>query len=260
MNKCERFQKVSFIRAIYKQQENTEKLRLLSSFEGLNQMLGDGFEPSFFYLLYGDLRIANTILLSLAVAAQMPQPVGIDTAVVFIDNDNIFNPYTLIRYALTTKMNPTAVLARISVARAFIWNHLGEIVANLERRLEDQNARLVLVSGLTTLFEGEFERKKQQMLLKIVTTLRNLATDKNLLVIAATGLAEGSAYKPAGGKILSHAAHVLVRVLRQGRRITFDLLKHPARPAGQMIHWLSSPRKKQVGVSLDRFLKSSQGG
>ena len=256
MSKCANSKKISFIEALYKHQEHLQKHHLLSDFNGLNQVIGGGFESNLFYLLYGSSHVINSALLSMAVAAQLPRTQGgLDSAVVFIDNDNIFNPYSLIRLALSVNLNPNEVLARISVARAFIWNHLGEIVDNIEALLEEQKARLVLISGLTTLFEGEFEPKKHQMLLKIANKLRTLATDYDLIVTASTCLAQGSTHKPAGGKIMSHAPHVLIRAIQQGERITFDLMKHPSYPEMHRVQWLSHPKKAPPTITLDRFLK-----
>ena len=174
---------------------------------------------------------------------------------IFIDNENIFNPYTLIRLAHTVKLNPNSVLSRIFVARAFIWNHLGEIVNNLEELLEETKARVVLISGLTTLFEGDYERRKNQMLLDVANKLRKIAMDKKLIVAASTPLARGSADKPAGGKIIAHTPHVLIRVIQQGERITFKLMKHPSRPAIQTVQWLARPPRAPHTLSLDHFLK-----
>jgi DNA repair protein RadA len=256
MSKCANSRKASFVEAICKHQEFLQKRHLLSDFSGLNQIIGGGFESNLFYLLYGSSHLINSVLLSMAVTAQLPTTEGgLGSGVIFIDNDNIFNPYSLIRLALSVNLNSNEVLARISVARAFIWNHLGEIVDNIETLLEEQRARLVLISGLTTLFEGEFEQRKHQMLLRIANKLRTLASDCDLIVMASTGLAQGSTYKPAGGKIMSHAPHVLIRAIQQGERITFDLMKHPSYPEMQRVQWLSRPKKAPHTMALDRFLK-----
>jgi DNA repair protein RadA len=255
MKRCGGPKKVSFVEAIYKHQEQLEKRHLCSDFTRLNQIIGNGFEAGFYYLMYGSSRIINSILLSMAVAAQSPEEGGLGSSVIFIDNDNIFNPYTLIRLAHSLKLNPNSVLSRIFVARAFIWNHLGEIVNNLESLLEEGDARLVLISGLTTLFEGDYERRKNQMLLEITNKLRNIAVDKKVIVTVSTALAKGSATKPAGGKIIAHTPHVLIRVIQQGERITFDLMKHPSRPAVQTVQWLARPQRAPHTRSLDHFLK-----
>ncbi len=258
MSRCGGSKEVTFVEAICKHQEQLEKRHLVSDVTGLNQLLGSGFEGGLFYLIYGSSRIINSILLSMAVAAQLSPKRGLGSSVIFIDNDNIFNPYTLIRLAHTANLAPNAVLSRIFVARAFIWNHLGEIVANLEHLVEESATQIILVSGLTTLFEGGYERKKSQMLLEIANKLRNLAVDKKIIVIASTSLAEGSINKPAGGKIISHTPHVLIRTIQQGERISFSLVKHPSRPAMQTVHWLSRPQRTPHTRSLDEFFKKPQ--
>lgn len=255
MKRCGGIQEVSFVEASYKHQEQSEKQYLFSDFVGLNRLLGNGFEPGFFYLMYGSTRIVNSMLLSLAISAQRPRKSGPDTSVVFMDNDNVFNPYSLIRLAHSVKLNPNMVLARISVARAFIWNHLGEIVDNLEDLLVEKEAKVVLISGLTTLFEGEYEPKKNQMLLEIANKLRNIAIDKQIIVVASASLAQGSVNKPAGGKIIAHTPHVLIRVIQQGERITFNLMKHPARPAAEIVQWLVQQLKPPHTRPLEHFMK-----
>ncbi len=255
MRSCASPRQVAFIEAIHKHQENLRKRHLLSDFTGLNQVMGGGFESGLFYLLYGSSHIISSTLLSLAVAAQLPKNEGLDSSVVFIDNDNIFNPYTLIRLAHTVNLNPNLVLSRILVARAFIWNHLGEIVGNLETILEETAARIVLISGLTTLFEGEFEEKKHQMLLQLTNKLRNIASDHELIVVASAQLAQGSRNKPAGGKIIAHSPHVLIRVLQQGEQLTFTVMKHPSRAAVQTVQRLSRQKRAPLTVTLDDFVK-----
>ncbi|MHA1277914.1 MAG: hypothetical protein ACTSQI_17130 [Candidatus Helarchaeota archaeon] len=257
MSRCGGSKEVTFVKAIFKHQEQLQKRHLLSDVNGLNQLLGNGFELGLFYLMYGSARMINSILLSMAVAAQLPTERGLGSPVIFIDNDNIFNPYTLIRLAHSINLSPDAMLSRIFVARAFIWNHLGEIVENLDHLIEESAARLVLVSGLTTLFEGEYERRKSQMILEIANKLRNIAVDRKVVVAASTSLAKGSMNKPAGGKILAHMPHILIRVLQQGERINFRLMKHPSRPAMQIDHWLSQPQRVDPTRSLEHFFKKS---
>ncbi len=250
----------SFTEAIYKHQEVLQRDHLLCDFAGLNQVLGNGFEPGLFHLIYGSSHIIRSILLSMAVVAQLPRERGLNSAVIFIDNDNIFNPYTLIRLARSVKLNPNMVLSRILVARAFIWNHLGEIVRNLEGILEETRARLVLISGLTTLFEGAYDRKKSHALLKITNTLKNIAVDKEILVVASAHLAKGSKEKPAGGKIIAHIPHILLRVMQQKEQIMFKLIKHPSRPAMETKQWLSYPHTNPYVRPLEYYLKSSRRG
>ena len=251
-------EQISFVEAFYKHQEYLHKYHLLSDFSGLNRMMGKGFESGLFYLMYGSSRVINSSLLSMAVTAQRSIGGNGNSSVVFIDNDNIFNPYSIISLALSVKLDPSSVLARIFVARAFIWNHLGEIVENLETLLEEKKARLVLISGLTTLFEGDFERKKHQTLLKIANKLRNLASEGQLIVVASAQLAPGSTHKPAGGKIIAHTPHVLIRALQQGDRIIFKLMKHPSYPEVETVQWLSTPKKPRHMLPLEYFLTKTQ--
>ncbi|MFX1294761.1 MAG: hypothetical protein ACFFD2_07905 [Promethearchaeota archaeon] len=255
MKRCSESEEIPFVKAIQKHQEHLQKRHLISDFAGLNQVMGNGFESGLFYLMYGSSHIINSILLSMTVLAQLPTKGGLNSSVIFIDSENIFNPYTLIRLAHSVKLNPNLVLSRIFVARAFIWHHVGEIVNNLKVLIEGKEARLVLISGLTTLFEGDYKRRKNQMLLDIANKLRNIAIDNNIIIAASARLARGEVDKPTGGKIITHMPHVLVRIVQEGERIKFKLTKHPSRPAMQTVQWLSRPARAPHTLSLDHFLK-----
>ena len=226
----------------YKKQLEQEKL--ISGIKPLDELLG-GFEKGLFYMLYDSLGLTADILRSLAVTAQLPiSHGGLNSKVIFVDAQNIFNPYIIGRKSISIGLSPTRVLKNIFISRAFIFPHLHEIITNsLEEITTVNNAKLVLVSGIVP--EPNLAPEDLQHMIEIMGTLKRLASVRKKIVIATNYVALNSNYKPAGGKSCQHYPNIIVRIITFDNHIEYQLIKHPSRSYKKVLYFLDDGNNKK---------------
>ncbi len=144
------------------------------------------FRPGQFTILHG--RASHDLSLFLCVRAILPGPLGPDSDVVFLDGGNIFDPYSIARYAIQHGIERTSVLRRIHISRAFTFHQLHSLAAEtLQSVIEKFQAGLVVVSDITLLFCDPDIRNKQEArdtFARTVRSLRETAERKDVLVVA----------------------------------------------------------------------------
>ena len=233
-----------------------EEEKLLSGIKPLDELL-EGFERRLFYMLYDSPQVTADILRTLAVVAQLPvSHGGLNSKVIFVDAQNIFNPYSIGRKAVQIGLSATNVLENILISRAFIFPHLHEIITNdLEEIAVVNNAKLILISGIVP--EPNLEMEDIQRMIEVMGVLNRLASVRKKIVIVSNYVALNSDYKPAGGKACQHYPNVIVRILTYEKHLEYRLIKHPSRPPKKVLHFF--PREKDKKLSnirkLDYYFK-----
>ncbi|MFX1295996.1 MAG: hypothetical protein ACFFD2_14245 [Promethearchaeota archaeon] len=218
----------------YNRQKNITKLT--SEHPELDDLVRGGFMPGTLYLLYGERSVIRQIFLTLSVTAQLPRSLnGLNSQVIYVDGNISFDPYFISQKAVTKKLNPRHVLSRILISRFFTWEQTVDIVIH---KMKGLDAQLLLISGLTSMFDPTTQSCFGD-LLKILGKLKRFALEKNAVVVVSTGYAQNSRFKPAGGKIMSHFADVIVHVSDYKNRIEFYRLKG-GRPQKNIL-WKSNP-------------------
>jgi len=229
---------------LYKRNNN---ISLISSGDStLDELLSGGFHRDLVYLLYGDKKLTTNILLTTAVIAQKAfnnGGLGEGIRVAFIDGNNRFNPYNVSKFAVSQNLSPRKVLENILISRAFTWDQMVEILENRLSALED--VKVVLISGITTLFEG-YEKQTFEDLLRIIDGIKQILWKTNPLIIITAPLHEHSLFRPKGGKILSHFGNVLVMINDDDRYVEYVLVQHPYLPENRLLKWKPRTSKKKV--------------
>ena len=213
----------------------------------LDDLLGGGFHKDLVYLLYGDKKLTTNVLLTTAVISQKSYSYGglggDGTKVAFIDGNNRFNPYNVSKFAVSQNLSPQKVLENILISRAFTWDQMVEILENRLSTLED--VKVVLISGITTMFEG-YEKQTFEDLLRTIDGIKTILWKANPLIIITAPLHEHSLFRPKGGKILSHFGSVLVMIDEDERYAEYKLVQHPYLPEKRLKKWKPRTSKKKV--------------
>ena len=221
--------------------------RYSSGDKTLDLLLKGGFHQSLLYLIYGNLKIITDILLRLSVESF--KKYGFEEKVVFIDGNNRFNPYRVSSLAATWGLTPRKVLDHIFIYRAFTYE---QIVETLEYKLNElensEKIKIVLVSGITTLWP-DYEKKTFEELLKAIAGIKRTVAKSNPLIILTAPLHENSKTKPIGGTALTHFGSVLILIEDKGRYIEYKLIQHPSLPENRLI--------KRIPLKPKRGLKRS---
>ena len=211
----------------------------------LDELLSGGFQKDLVYLLYGDKKKTTDILLTTAVIAQKAFAnggLGDGIKVAFIDGNNRFNPYIVSKFAVSQHLSPRKVLENIVIARAFTWDQMIELLENRLSTLE--HVKVVLVSGITTLFQS-YEKQTFEDLLKAIGGIKDILSKTKPLIVLTAPLNEFSLFRPKGGKIISHFGSVLVLINDDERYVEYKLLQHPFLPESRLLKWKPrSPKRK----------------
>ncbi len=212
----------------------------------LDELLSGGFHRDLVYLLYGNKKLTTNILLTTAVIAQKAYcngGFGEGIRVAFIDGNNRFNPYNVSKFAVSQNLSPRKVLENILISRAFTWDQMVEILENRLCMLED--VKVVLISGITTMFEG-YEKQTFEDLLRTIDGIKQMLCKTKPLIIITAPLHENSLFRPKGGKILSHFGNVLVMINDDERFDEYVLVQHPYLPEKRLKKWKHRTPKKKV--------------
>jgi DNA repair protein RadA len=204
----------------------------------LDELLGGGgFHKDLVYLLYGDKKKTSNILLTTSVIAQKSFAnggLGEKIKVAYIDANNRFNPYNVSKFAVSQNLSPNKVLSNISIARAFTWDQMVELLENKLSKLEQ--VKVVLISGITTLFQS-YEKQTFEDLLRAINGIKTILSKTKPLIVLTAPMNEYSLYKPNGGKILSHFGSVLIMINEDERFTEYVLVQHPYLPENRLLKW-----------------------
>lgn len=230
--------------AVFK--KNSHSPPISSGDKTLDELLSGGFHQDLVYLLYGDKKLTTNILLTTSVIVQKAfnnGGLGEGIRVAFVDGNNRFNPYNVSKYAVSQNLSPQKVLENILISRAFTFDQIIEILENRLSMLED--VKVVLISGITTMFEG-YEKQTFEELLRAIDGIKQMLWKTKPLIIITAPLHEHSLFRPKGGKILSHFGSVLVMINDDERYDEYVLVQHPYLPENRLLKWKPRTSKKKV--------------
>ncbi|MBU7043722.1 MAG: DNA repair and recombination protein RadA, partial [Theionarchaea archaeon] len=126
-----------------------------TDFDGL---LGGGVETQALTEVFGEFGSGKSQLAhQLCVNVQLsPEKGGLDAGAIFIDTENTFRPQRIIQMANGIGLDPTEVLKKVRVARAFNSSHQILLVEKSETILREGGIRLLVVDSLTASFRAEY--------------------------------------------------------------------------------------------------------
>jgi RecA/RadA recombinase len=206
---------------------------LTSGVEALDKILRLNFGQ--FVALQG--KPAHNFSMLLSVRATLPQPLGPDSDVVFIDGGNMFDPYFISDRSGEHGVDGENVLGRMHISRAFTYHQLACLTSEkLPLAMKKYRAKLAVVSDITQLYcdpDVRDDDKEDALRIFAQTTrsLRGLARQQQCLVIA-TNLEPRSVLMD---RILAKTAHASARIEAKGSLTQFSVLKHPSLPPSTAI-------------------------
>ena len=175
---------------------------------------------------------AKSLSSLICVRATLPEPVSIDSDVIFLDGGNVFDTYAISDYAIRHQLNAERTLARIHLSRAFTYHQLSTLInEKLSDAIDRFKARLVVVSDITALYcDPDVARQQEQEALTIfrrdVRSLTALAEKKNSLIIATNLQLRNRRMEAA----LLQTAPVSAKLDDHGTFTRLTLTRHPFTP------------------------------
>jgi RecA/RadA recombinase len=209
----------------------------------IDTLLDGGLRSGLIHLFVGNRKTNTDILMRTAVMSFLPGQ-RITGKVVYIDANNRFSPYFLSQLALSKNLSPQHILQNIYIARAFQWTQMVELME--EKLVQMQDVRLVLISGLTAMFEPLSDRKGKEGTLNqrsfdqlkgAIQGMKTAMKKSNAAVVITVPKHPNSIHKPFGGKIISHFGCVIVEIFEQERRTDYFLAQHPFMGPKKVTKW-----------------------
>jgi DNA repair protein RadA len=198
----------------------------------LDRILGGGVETGAITELIGEFGSGKTqICFTLAVTSQQSvEEGGFDGNVCVIDTEGTFMPERIMQIAEERGLDPTKVLEKILIARAYNSEHQIILINSLPELVEKSGIKLVIMDSMIGHFRGEYIGRgtlaeRQQKLGSCLSKLLRVAEAFNISVVLTNQVMStpdtmyGDPNKPTGGHVMAHACTHRV-FLRKGRQNT----------------------------------------
>ena len=179
---------------------------------------------------------AHAMCTLLCVRAMLPQPLGPNCDVLFVDGGNNFDPYAISDSSVEQGLDTEKVLERLHVSRAFTHHQLASIILDkLPRAIRKFRAKLVVVSDITQLYcdpdvRDDDKEDAMRIFAKTTRALRMFARQYQCLIVCTNLESRNSLMD----RTLTRAAHVIVNI-EQKPGLTQFLLKYPHLPSRTVI-------------------------
>lgn len=207
---------------------STDALRRLSlGFPTLEHAF-PGFERGDFVVMRGNA--ASFMCFVLSVRAQFSlRRGGLGSSIIFVDGGNMFDPYLVAEIARGYGLDSRAVLEKIHVSRAFTAYQLSSLILeDLDPTLKKNNAKLLIVSDVTSLFSDRDVPKieAEELFIKICAKLSEIAGKKQTIVVASYFPEKRSMRGLLFETVLFEKCNVLISVKKTGKVLAFALEDH----------------------------------
>lgn len=230
-------------------ERRSEVHKLTTSSKALDELLGGGVESQAITELFGEFGSGKTqIAHQLAVNAQLSvDDGGLDGHTVIIDTENTFRPERIAQMARGLDLEPSEVLKKIHVARAFNSHHQMLLAEKVSDLTDEFPVKLLVIDSLTGHFRAEYIGRgaladRQQKLNKHLHDLQRFSDIHNASIIVTNQVQSkpdtffGDPTRPIGGHILGHTAtfRIYMRKSKGGKRIC-RLIDSPNLPEGEAV-------------------------
>jgi len=224
--------------------------RLSFNIENIDDLF-PGFALGDFAVFHGSAA-ALPLSALLCVRAQLPYQLGgLETNVVFVDGGNNFRLYDVSYIAQLHKLNPTEVLERIFISRAFTAYQMTSLVLDgLQNAVEKYNSELVIISDIAGLYLDKDvpKREAKDVFNQLTVYLSNFAKEKHVIVFVTYLPHYPSKRNIFFKAIVSGRANVVASIIQSKHGQQFVLEKHPFYSLGR----INFPSEN---LTLTRFLE-----
>ena len=194
----------------------------------------DDLFPSFalgdFAVFHGSDAVSPLSML-LCVRAQLPYQLGgLETNVVFVDGKNTFRLYDVSCIAQLHKLDPTEVLERIFISRAFTAYQMTALVLDrLQNAVEKYDSKLVIISDIAGLYLDKDmpKREAKDVFNQLTVYLSNFARENHVIVFATYLPHYPSKRNIFFKAVVCGRANVVASITQSKRGQQFVLEKHP---------------------------------
>lgn len=168
-------------------------------------------------------------------------------SIIFIDTENTFRVDRVFQIAEQRGFDPEAILKKIYHCNIYSSEQLELLINNLDKSIEQYNAKLVIVDSIISLHRAEFSGRetlveRQQRLGKMLNKLRRYADVYDIAIVITNQVVSysenpqfGSDYlKAAGGNIVGHGSTYRIFLKKSGKNRVAVMQDSPYHPYQQV--------------------------
>src|ERR687892_116393 len=208
--------------------------------EDFDDLLNGGFETQAITELVGEFAAGKSqICHTLCVAAS--KLIKNDSGnIIFVDSENTFRADREHQIAEQRGLDLLPILEKIFHCRVYDTEHLERVINDLDKSIEQYNAKLVIIDSIISLHRAEFSGRgtlaeRQQRLGKMLNKLRCYADIYNIAVVITNQVVsyadgahpEFASTKAAGGNIMGHGSTYRIFLRNSSKQILSDLYPDP---------------------------------
>jgi DNA repair protein RadA len=163
--------------------------------------------------------------------------------IIFIDTENTFRADRVHQIAEQRGLDPLSILEKIYHCKVYSSEHLESVIDDLDKSIEQYNAKLVIIDSIISLHRAEFSglgtlADRQQRLGKMLNKLRRYADIYNIAVVITNQVVSyadsshpGFDYmKAAGGNIVAHGSTYRIFLRKSGKNRVATMDDSPYQP------------------------------
>jgi len=189
-----------------------------------------GFTLGEFALIHGSSSVTSLTAL-LCIRAQLPTQLGgLESNSIYIDCTNTFTQNSITRLAQINHLNPITARRRIINFAAFTAYQLASLIIDkLEEKVKAYNAKLVVISDITSLFlNSTIPREEAQKVYgQIIDYLSNFAKKNQIIVLATHSNHENNTKNTALKEMTQRKANTVLSYYKTTYTAELNLEKHP---------------------------------
>ena len=163
--------------------------------------------------------------------------------IIFIDSENTFRADRVHQIAEQRGLDPLPILEKIFHCKVYSSEHLESVINDLDKSIEQYNAKLVIIDSIISLHRAEFSGRgtlaeRQQRLGKMLNKLRRYVDIYNIAVVITNQIVsypDGThpgfdSTKAAGGNIVAHGSTYRIFLRKSGKNRMATIEDSPCQP------------------------------
>ncbi|MFX1488733.1 MAG: hypothetical protein ACFFBI_06265 [Promethearchaeota archaeon] len=200
----------------------------------LDGLLFGGFRQGLIYLLYGDNKIINNILLNTSVIVQKSLSkggMGEAIRLALIYGDNSINPYKISMTTIQHNLYPHRALENIFLRRVIKWNQMIDILKNKLSYFID--LKLVLISDISMLINNH-KKLRFEELLKTIKKIKNTRWRSNPTIIMLAPIDDYYFIESIKSDQITNSGIVIIKIEDDKNNVNYTLEQHPKFPESKL--------------------------
>lgn len=211
--------------------------------ESFDNLLSGGFETQAITELVGEFAAGKSQICHTLCVEASKLIKNNSGNIIFIDSENTFRADRVHQIAEQRGLNPLPILEKIFHCKVYSSEHLESVIDNLDKSIEQYNAKLVIIDSIISLHRAEFSGRgtlaeRQQRLGKMLNKLRKYADIYNIAVVITNQIVsypDGAhpgfdSMKAAGGNIVAHGSTYRIFLRKSGKNRLATMFDSPSHP------------------------------